>query len=224
MSAENLESTKVSFLCQRLRGVASERAGGLENNAHKRTRVTVEEPGEGQQTFADGSFMVRSLDSSTNQVPELRKGKLVHVGKTNDKFVVSDAKGNIGKKYFFFFEKRLKYLDYFGPLAHMNPSFVVFATVQNGTSPLPIGTRVVVRLRVTPGSIVIPKMRWMWAVYTLMSQKELSARQAVNRAIFRLKRLRDRTVKLVCGDLLHIMIYRHSTFTVSKPNIHPTTI
>ena len=96
MSAENLESSKVAFLCQRLRGVALHLGRKRGKKTHK---PRVEEPGEGQLTFADGSFLVRSLDSSTNQVPELRRGKLVHVGKANDKFVVSDAKGNIGKKY-----------------------------------------------------------------------------------------------------------------------------
>ena len=98
MSEENLESTKVSFLCKRLRGMASDRVHGLEVNAHKRARVMVEQPGKGQQTFPDGSYLVRSLDSSPRQVPALRKGQLVHVGKRNGKFIVSDFEGTIGKK------------------------------------------------------------------------------------------------------------------------------
>ena len=105
------------------------------------------------------------------------------------------------------------WLGHSGPLAQINP---IFCAVDNATPPLPIGTRVVVRLRESPGTVTIPKMRWIWAVYTLFSQKERSASQGLSKAIFRFMRLRDRTVKLVDDELLHVLIYRHNTF---KPSI-----
>ena len=97
MSEENLESAKVAHLCKRLRHGIKERATGLENNGHTRIRVMVEDFNEGQTAFPDGSYLVCSLDSATYQLPGLRKGKLVRVGGGNRKFIVSDARGNIGK-------------------------------------------------------------------------------------------------------------------------------
>ena len=96
MSEENLESAKVAHLCKRLRCATSERATGLESNGRTHTRVMVEID-EGQKRFPDGSYMLRSLDSATYQLPEFRKGKLLQVGGRSRKFIVSDARGNIGK-------------------------------------------------------------------------------------------------------------------------------
>ena len=57
---------------------------------------------------------------------------------------------------------------------------------------IPIGTRVMVRL--TPA---VPKMRWMWAIYMIMINREHAIRRAVVTAKFRVERLRDRATKLV---------------------------
>ena len=97
MSEKNLQSAKVSHLCKRLRHGTAERATGLENNGQTRIRVMVDDLDEAQKAFPDGSYLLRSLDSAIYQLPELRKGKIVRVGGGNRKFVVSDARGNIGE-------------------------------------------------------------------------------------------------------------------------------
>lgn len=97
MSEENLESAKVEHLCKRLRQATLGQVAEMENNDHTRIPVMVEDLNEGQKTFPDGSYLVRSLNSARYQLPGLRNGKLVRVGGGNRKFIVSDARGNIGK-------------------------------------------------------------------------------------------------------------------------------
>ena len=60
--------------------------------------------------------------------------------------------------------------------------------------PVPIGTRVMVRLQSTPA---VAKMRWMWAIYMIMTKREHAARRAIATAKFRVERLRIRATKLV---------------------------
>ena len=74
---------------------------------------------------------------------------------------------------------------------------VLTPTVKRGSPALPVGTNVIVRLRQTRGSVSIPKMRWLWAIYTILTQKEQAARQDINAAIVRLKQLHDRAARLV---------------------------
>ena len=74
---------------------------------------------------------------------------------------------------------------------------------------IPIGTRVMVRL--TPA---VPKMRWMWAVYVIMNNREHAIRRAVAAAKFRVERLRDRATKLVRS--MNFFLYACNGFTASR--------
>ena len=85
-------------------------------------------------------------------------------------------------------------------------------------APVPIGTRVMVRLQSTPAA---PKMRWMWAMHMIMSKREHNARRAIVLAKFRVERLRDRVNKLV--RFLYIItvttLEREKSFAIQLVNV-----
>ena len=81
--------------------------------------------------------------------------------------------------------------------------FYTVCNDQGNGPPVPIGTHVMVRLQSAPA---VPKMRWMWAVYVIMTKRERAARRAIAAATFRVARLRDRTTKLVRNQYLYVHI------------------